>query len=173
MFVWWGGDKLAPYFLQLCGVMSLLAKDVSLSNLASLITFRSSFQRSWRVFLDWYMTKGKKNDVKRSITCYIRQVKHHDYIKRQTRICTTWPSFLFACRLLFIISTPKLVVSRNFSSVRIALSCFICSFSILRNSHLESDVCRLSYRWSLKTLHYLFRLYSDRFSTTIHAMQSH
>ena len=52
-----------------------------------------------------------------------REVKHHVYVKRQTRICTTWPSFLFTCRLLFIISTPKLVVSRNFSSIRIVLSC--------------------------------------------------
>ena len=46
----------------------------------------------------------------------IREVKHHVYVKRQTRICTTWPSFPFACRLLFIISRHKLVVSRNFFS---------------------------------------------------------
>ena len=46
--------------------------------------------------------------------------------------------FFFTCRLLFIISTPKLVVSRNFLSIRVVLSCFICSFSILRNSQLES-----------------------------------
>ena len=52
------------------------------------------------------------------------EVKHHVYVKQQTRICTTWPSFLFTCRLLFIISTPKLVVSRNFLSIRIVLSCF-------------------------------------------------
>ena len=53
-----------------------------------------------------------------------REVKHHVYVKRQTRICTTWPSFLFTCRLQFIISTHKLVVSRNFLSIRIVLSCF-------------------------------------------------
>ena len=42
------------------------------------------------------------------------EVKHQVYVKRQTQIRTTWPTFLFTCRLLFIISTPKLVVSRNF-----------------------------------------------------------
>ena len=54
----------------------------------------------------------------------ITEVKHHVYVKRQTRICTTWPSFPVTCSLLFIISTHILVVSRNFLSIRIALSCF-------------------------------------------------
>ena len=52
-----------------------------------------------------------------------REIKHHVYVKWQTWICTMWPSFLFTCRLLFIISTPKLVVSLDFSSIRIVLSC--------------------------------------------------
>ena len=162
-----------------------------------------------------------------------REVKHHVYVKRQTRICITWPSFSFTCRLLFIISTHKLVVSHNFLSIRIVLShsrltenepvrdfvmyvpthgrkkpgrqqtlftnyihcllgdpdnllnnnqllemaqdrhqwrkivvdcsaaegrwrwrsaVLIFSFSILRNSQLESDVCRLPYTWSLNSL---------------------
>ena len=37
----------------------------------------------------------------------------------------------------------KLVVSCNFLSIRIFLAVFICSFSILKNSQHESDVCRL------------------------------
>ena len=41
-----------------------------------------------------------------------------------TLSCTTWPSFSFTCRLLFIISTLKLVVSWKFLSIRIVLSCF-------------------------------------------------
>ena len=45
----------------------------------------------------------------------IREVKHHVHVKRQTRICTPRPSFIFTCRLLFIFSTYKLVVSRNSS----------------------------------------------------------
>ena len=53
----------------------------------------------------------------------IREVNHHAYVKRQTRICIMWPTFLFTCRLPFIISTPKLVVSRNLS-IRIVFSCF-------------------------------------------------
>ena len=53
-------------------------------------------------------------------------------------------SFLFTCRLLFIISTPKLVVSGNFSSIRIVLSCFYLLIkSILINSQLKSAICRM------------------------------
>ena len=66
-----------------------------------------------------------------------------NYVKRQTRICTTWPSLPFACHLMFIISTHKLVVSRNFFFIKIFWAVFICSFSILRNSQFESDVCRV------------------------------
>ena len=84
-----------------------------------------------KVFLSFY-----------SIITEIREVKHHVYIKRQTRICTTWPSFPFACRRLFVISTHKLVVSRIILSVRIFWAVFICSMAILRKSQLESDVCR-------------------------------
>ena len=47
-------------------------------------------------------------------TLIIIDVKLHVYVKRQTRICTTWPSFPFTCRLLFITSTHKLVISRIF-----------------------------------------------------------
>ena len=54
----------------------------------------------------------------------IREFNHHVYVKRQTRICTMWPTFLFTCLLRFISSTPKLVVSRNFLSIRIVFSCF-------------------------------------------------
>ena len=54
----------------------------------------------------------------------IVEVQHHVYVKRQTGICTTWPSFPFTCRLLLIISTHKLVVSRNFLAIRIVLGCF-------------------------------------------------
>ena len=39
----------------------------------------------------------------------IREVKHHVYVKRQTRICTSWSSFLFTCRLLLIISTHTII----------------------------------------------------------------
>ena len=53
--------------------------------------------------------------------------------------------FVPPCRLLFIISARKLVVSLNFLSIWIFWAVFICSFSILRNSQLESDVCHLPY----------------------------
>ena len=43
---------------------------------------------------------------------------------RQTRICTTWPSFSFTCLLRFIISSHNLEVSSNLLSIRIVLNCF-------------------------------------------------
>ena len=51
-----GGHKLAPHhtnvckFSQLCWAISLLAKDVSLSNLAVLLILRRSFQCCRRIF---------------------------------------------------------------------------------------------------------------------------
>ena len=78
------------------------------------------------------------------------EVKHHVYVKRQTRICTTWPSFPITCRLLFIISTHELVVSHNFLSIRIVWSCFyllIFYFEIF-----STWIWRLPFTWSLNSL---------------------
>ena len=55
---------------------------------------------------------------------HLMEVKLHVYVKRQPRICTTWSTFPFTCRLLFIISTHKLEVPRNFLSTRIVLNRF-------------------------------------------------
>ena len=79
-----------------------------------------------------------------------REVKHHVYGKREFV-----PPDPFCCRLLFIISTHNLVVSRNFLSIRVVFAVFICSFSILRNSQFESDVCRLPYTLSFISLMWL------------------
>ena len=92
-----------------------------------------------QIWLPWHPCK---NDLFSAYSSN-REVKHHVFVKRQMWICTTWSSFRLLCHLLFIISTHKLVVSRNFLSIRIFLAVFICSFSILRNSQRESDVCRL------------------------------
>ena len=51
-----------------------------------------------------------------------------------------WPSFPFTCCLLFIILTHKLVVSCNFLSIRIVLSCF----------YLLIFCCEKSSTWMLK-----------------------
>ena len=75
----------------------------------------------------------------------IREVKHRVYVKRQALICTMWPSFPFTCRLLFIISTHKLVVSRNFLSIRIVLNCFY--LLIFYFEKFSTWICRLPYRW--------------------------
>ena len=54
----------------------------------------------------------------------MKEVKHHVYVKRETQICTTWPSLTLSCCLMSIISTLELVVSCNFLSIRIVLSGF-------------------------------------------------
>ena len=65
----------------------------------------------------------------------------------KTRICTTWPSFLLTFRLLFINSTPKLiVVLYNFLSLRIVLSCFY--LLIFCFEKFSSWIWRLPYTWS-------------------------
>ena len=92
-----------------------------------------------QIWLPWHHVK---NDLFSAYSIN-REVKHHVYVKRQMWICTTWSSFRPLCHLLFIISRHKLVVSCNFLSIRIFLAVFICSFSILRNSQRESDVCCL------------------------------
>ena len=51
----------------------------------------------------------------------IREVNHHVYVKRQTQICTSWPSFP---HYLSFISTHKSVVSPQFLSIRTVSSCF-------------------------------------------------
>ena len=92
-----------------------------------------------------------------SISHVIREVKHHVCVKWHTQICTTWSSFLFTCRLLFIISTKKLVVSRDFLSIRIALSCFFPAhflFWEIPNLNLTFAVCRLPSTWCLNSLLY-------------------
>ena len=50
----------------------------------------------------------------------------------------------FPIYLSFTVHHFYLLISRfaQFLSIRIVLSCFIRSYSILRNSQLESDVCR-------------------------------
>ena len=57
-----------------------------------------------------------------------REVKHHVYVKRQMRICTTWPSFPFTCRLLLIISTHKLVVLPNFFAHKNSFELFFSAY---------------------------------------------
>ena len=62
-----------------------------------------------------------------------------------------WPSFPFTCCLLFIILTHNLVVSRNFSSIRIVLSCFLLIFYFEK---LSTWIWRLPYTWCLNSARY-------------------
>ena len=48
----------------------------------------------------------------------------HVYAKRQTWICTTWPSFPLNCRLLFITSTQKISSFTPVLSIRIVQDSF-------------------------------------------------
>ena len=80
----------------------------------------------------------------------IRDDKHHVYAKRQTRICSTWPSSSFTCRLLLIISSHKWFVSSNFLSTTIFWAVFICSFSW--------QILNLSWIWLLLFAEYVKHL---------------
>ena len=102
---------------------------------------------------------------------------HHVYVKRQTIICTTWQSFPFTCRVLFIISTHKLVVSDNFVIHKNRLSCFYLLIFCFKK--LSTRIWCLPYTWSLKlsipffTRRHYRRLYPEhRFlSPILHPIQ--
>ena len=99
-----------------------------LATQAGLLHLRYSFKF---LFFLWIFNSVSGKSNKATVTkarCYancLTKVSHlsierlnHVYVKRETRICTcTWPSFPLTCRLLFIISTHKLVVSHNFLSI--------------------------------------------------------
>ena len=90
-----------------------------------------------------------------------RVVKLHLSVKRQTPICTTWWGFAFTCRLLFIIFTHKLVVSRNILSI---LNLFILYFE-----KFLTRIWRLPFTVyvKLKLPHQFWRqLYAPSFTTT-------
>ena len=59
---------------------------------------------------------------------------------------------------MIIISIPKIVVSRNFLSITVVLSCFICSFSILKDSHLDSDVCSYGWHFMIASISFVRKL---------------
>ena len=67
-------------------------------------------------------------------------------------------SFLMVRPLLIFNSTHKIVVSRNFLSIRVVLSCFICSFSVLKDSHLESDVCSYGWHFMISSISFVRKL---------------
>ena len=77
----------------------------------------------------------------------IREVKHHVCVKRQTRVCTTWPSFTITCRLPFFVSTHKLVSSSNlFFIVENCFEPFLSAhfkFWGILNLNLTFSVCRI------------------------------
>ena len=93
------------------------------------------------------------NFVKCPSTSHVtREVKHHVYVKRQTRICSTWQSFSITYHLPFIISTRKLVVSRNFLSIGIVLSCFF--LLIFYFEKFPTWIWSLPCTWCLNSLFY-------------------
>ena len=77
-----------------------------------------------------------------------------DFVRGNNQIgrCTTWPSFPFACRLLFIIYTHKWVISGNCFIHKNCLSCFYLLSFYFEKFSIEFDVCCLPYTWSLNSL---------------------
>ena len=74
--------------------------------LPSLVWFQASFYhfRSVNWAEDWARFAPLKV---RSGSVKTREIKIHVYDKRQTWICTTWPSVSLNCRQVFITSTKK------------------------------------------------------------------
>ena len=83
----------------------------------------------------------------------IREVKHHVCVKRQTRVCTTWPSFTITCRLPFFVSTHKLVSSSNLFFI--VKNCFELSLS----AHFKF--------WGILNLNLTFSVYIYAFSEAV------
>ena len=144
--LWTFTDMLFSFvFIHFCVVFLIIFIEIYciIINLAFLLSYVSymSFQLQW---------SGQPHPTywHKLIDCsHNRKVMHHVYVKRQTRICTTWLSFPFTYRLLFIISTHKLAVSRNFLSRRIVLSCFYLLILYFEkfpwNLNLTFDVCHI------------------------------
>jgi len=124
------------FFSILCFLFSSPSnQSVSLQAKGSSVT-RNSFSMKKEEFHDHF---------KQFLIKTIERLRFHVYGKRQTWICTTWPSFPLTSRLLFIISSQILVVSRQFYPKELFWIVFICSVSILRISQLQSGVYRLPY----------------------------
>ena len=130
----WLNEKTLPRFFQL-----LTRKFVNTAKKNALKLVRMP---SLNVIC-WKLTRMKLWNFA-TLWSNIREVKHRVYVKRQTRICATWPSFPFTCRLLFIISTHILVVSRNFfihkNCFELFLSAHFLFWDIL-NVNLTFAVC--------------------------------
>ena len=61
---------------------------------------------------------------------WIERFKQHVYVKRKTRICTTWPSFASTCPLLFIISSSRILSIRIFFFLLIFVFWEILNFNL-------------------------------------------
>ena len=136
-----GGYKLTPHHKNICvkfrHFVEQYLRSLWMIEWINFIFTRWSFQDT--KLLGWtrketIWSRGTNSRLAFAVNVTLnREVKHHVYVKRQTRIYTTWPTIRFTCRLLFIISAPKLVVSRNFLSIRIVLSCYYLLIFYLEN----------------------------------------
>ena len=72
----------------------------------------------------------------------IREIKIHVYAKRQTWICTTWPSFQLNCHLLLRTFYSKINTSTPGLSIRIVSDSFYLLTFYFEKFQLESDVRR-------------------------------
>ena len=150
--VWWQRYLADFHFPDLVFIrisFGLFFQVLSLSRLCYLGASKTEQKYTYTIFLYYFVSKWwiPLNEARQTLFCNTTEVKNHVYVKRQTRDYTTWPSLPFACRLLFIISTHKLVVSRNFLSMRIVLSCFYQL--IFYFEQFSTWVWRLPYTWSL------------------------
>ena len=93
---------------------------------------KQSITITWRIYLFGV-----------SVTWKNREIKIHVYAKRQTWLCTTWPSFSPYFPFTVYCFYTKISSFMPALSIRIALDCFY--LLIFYSEKFSTDVCRLPY----------------------------
>ena len=154
----------------LCSLPTQPRPQVSSSNCSLIWQFCCTIYGIFHIYIEWIIVMiialQKSSFLFLSFKEVVyREVKLHVDVKRKGE---------FAPRdqvsLLLVVSC-SLFLFTQFSSIRVVWTVFICSFSILGNSQLESDVCRLPFKNKtrvpeLTILHYFFSLLRLRQTTT-------
>ena len=144
----------------LCSLPTQPRPQVSSSNCSLIWQFCCTIYAIFHIYIEWIIVMiialQKSSFLFLSFKEVVyREVKLHVDVKRKRE---------FAPRdqvsLLLVVSC-SLFLFTQFSSIRVVWTVFICSFSILGNSQLEFDVCRLPFKNrtrvpELTILHYFF-----------------
>ena len=82
-----GDDTNVCKMLRLWGVISMLALDLLLSNLASVLMLRRSFQRCWLIFADPHQNHSNGKVIGACFYCHFFALLHFDWFKNRAKSC--------------------------------------------------------------------------------------